>query len=74
MTIMPGFDTLPAPASSPGEFLSHDREARKALEPVFDTLLHRLEKAGWDARVAASALMFHAAARISGMNAARTRQ
>lgn len=74
MTIMPDIDHVPAPHHPPSEFLSHDAEARAALAPLFETLLDRLAMAGWDRRMAASALMFHAAAQVSGLSKNGTTQ
>lgn len=68
MTVMPDFDHVPAPSHPPAEFLSHDAEARMVLAPLFDALLDRLAMAGWDRRMAATALMFHAAAQVSALS------
>lgn len=68
MSLMPDFDHVPVPHHPPSEFLSHAAEARTALAPLFESLLDRLVMAGWDRRITASALMFHAAGQVSGLS------
>ena len=68
MSLMPDSDHVPVPHHPPSEFLSHDAEARTALAPLIESLLDRLVMAGWDRRIAASALMFHAAAQVSTLS------
>lgn len=68
MTIMRDFGDVSAPHHPRDEFLPHDAEARTALASLFNSLLERLVLAGWDWRMAASALMFHAATQVSGLS------
>lgn len=68
MSMMPRFDQVPAPNHPPSEFLSHDAEAREVIKPMIDNMLDSLARAGWDPRTAASAMMFHAAARVSSFS------
>lgn len=65
MTIMPGFETVPAPRHPAGDFFAHEKECRTALAPAMERLLERAVAAGWNRRTAASALMFLAAAQVT---------
>lgn len=68
MSMMPRFDQVPTPNHPPSEFLSHDAEAREVIKPMIDSMLESLMRAGWNPRTAASAMMFHAAARVSSFS------
>jgi hypothetical protein len=57
MTIMPGFDTVPAPEHPPNEFMAHESECRKVFLPLLEELLDK-----------ASTLMFLAASQVSASN------
>jgi len=74
MAIMADLDHVPAPRHPPHDFLSHEAEARTALAPLLESLLARLEEAGWDRRTAASTLMFLAAHQVSAAEASGDRK
>ncbi len=68
MTIMPGFDTVPAPEHPPSEFMAHESECRKVFLPLLEELLDKAAEAGWSRRTVASTLMFLAASQVSASN------
>lgn len=68
MTIMPGFDTVPAPEHPPSEFMAHESECRKVFLPLLEALLDKAAEAGWSRRTVASTLMFLAASQVSAPN------
>lgn len=62
MTFMPSFEQVPPPSHPPTKVLDHEAECRTMLAPLVDSLLDRIEAAGWNRRTAATAMMFLAAA------------
>ncbi|MGX7873760.1 hypothetical protein ACVDG5_014240 [Mesorhizobium sp. ORM6] len=65
MDAMAGLGPIPAPTHQAKEFLAYENECRGVLQPQLVGLLDMAEAAGWNRRIAASALMFLAAQQVS---------
>jgi hypothetical protein len=65
MNIVGNFGTVASPKHQASEFLMYEDECREVLRPLLDGIIEVAEKAGWQRRTVASALMFLAAKHVS---------
>ena len=65
MNVLTNIGAVPAPKKQASDLLAYEAECKEVLRPLLDGMIEMAEKAGWQRRTVASALMFLAAQQVS---------